>query len=131
MTFQELVALVQTEAPLPNVFSDFRGIAYRQLKLIREISTRISAELAVDMLTAEEYRRFRKELDENFRWLREWFAREEQREQIRCKERKKLLALGQLYKQALKEENELAICMADLWSGIRDNIEEYEEEEHE
>lgn len=120
MTFNELVELVQTGEQPPKVLSDFRAAAYRHLKLIRETSERLSAELAVDALSPQEYRQFRGELDRDFRWLREWFSREEQREAIHSAERKKLLALGQLYKQALKENNTLALRMANLWSGIRE-----------
>ena len=124
MTFNEIVELVQTGEQPPKVFSDFRAAAYRHLKLIRETSERLSAELAVDALSPEEYRHFRGELDKDFRWLREWFSREEQREQIHSAERRKLLALGQLYKQALEENNTLALRMVDLWDGIKEKTNE-------
>ena len=119
MDFTELVELVQTGEAPPGVLSDFRTAAYRHLRLIRQISERLQSDLAVDCISPAEYQYIRKELNDNYRWLQQWFAREEQRELIHCEERKKLLVLGQLYKQALEENNKLALHMADLWSGIR------------
>lgn len=120
MTFNELVELVQTGEQPPNIMTDFRAAAYRHLKLMRQTSERLQADQAVDCISPAEYQYFRKELNEDFRWLQQWFAREELKETARAEQQRKLLVLGQLYKQALEENNRLALRMADLWSGIRE-----------
>ena len=119
MTFAELLELVQTGKPAPKVLSDYKMASYLLLRFLRADLHRLQSSLDADEMSRQEYAQFRRRLHEQYRWVQDWFDREERQFAIQQEKAVRLNALGQFYKQAVEEQNTLAIRMCDIWDGLR------------